>query len=70
MPVPLLRRNAAEDSGYLVTFLYYEESKTSSFYVIDATTMQAVAALALPQRVPFGFHGWWASQEELRAQQQ
>jgi carotenoid cleavage dioxygenase len=58
----------AEDDGYLVTYLHHPKADTSTFYVVDARTMELVTCMTLPQRVPFGFHGWWVSQEEIESQ--
>ncbi len=51
----------AEDDGWLMTFVYNKSTDSSEFVVLDATDMTAdpVASVALPQRVPFGFHGSW-----------
>jgi carotenoid cleavage dioxygenase-like enzyme len=55
------RDGAAEDEGYLVTYLYDAAAASSSFVVLDAADMSAapIATVALPQRVPHGFHGSW-----------
>jgi carotenoid cleavage dioxygenase len=56
---------AAEDEGHLVTFVLDTATATSSFVVLDAADMTAapVAVVALPQRVPQGFHGSWFADE-------
>lgn len=53
--------SAAEDEGWLVTYLYDKATDSSSFVVLDAADMSAapLALVPLPQRVPFGFHGSW-----------
>jgi len=33
--------------------------------IIDAATMQEMARLHLPQRVPFGVHSCWLNQEKV-----
>ena len=57
-----------EDDGWLVTFIYDRAKKASEFVVFDARTMsdEPVAVVALPQRVPYGFHGTWVPADERR----
>jgi len=52
---------AAEDQGFVITYLYDKATESSSFVVLDAQDMSAdpLATVPLPQRVPFGFHGSW-----------
>jgi Retinal pigment epithelial membrane protein len=52
---------AAEDEGWLLTYVYDAARDTSALVMLDAKdfTGKPVAAIALPQRVPFGFHGSW-----------
>jgi carotenoid cleavage dioxygenase len=61
---------SAEDDGYLVTFVVEEESGTSEVHVFDARSVEQgpIARLAVPQRVPTGYHAWWVSAAELEAQ--
>lgn len=60
-----------EDDGYLLTFLHDEKTNKSSFAVFNAKTMSAdpVAIVELPTRVPYGFHGIFVPEVELRNQQ-
>ena len=60
---------AAEDDGWLVGFVHDENSDTSEFLVINAQDLEAepVARVVIPQRVPYGFHGIWVSEEQLAA---
>ena len=55
------RAEAAEDEGYLVTFVLDKATAASSFVVLDASDMSSapLAVVPLPQRVPLGFHGSW-----------
>lgn len=57
----------AEDEGWLLTFVHDEESDTSELVVVDAQdiTAGAVARVIIPQRVPYGFHAAWISEEQL-----
>ena len=52
---------AAEDDGWLMTYIYDAARNTSEFVVLDARApaQGPVARVPLPQRVPFGFHGAW-----------
>jgi len=52
---------AGEDEGYLLSIVYDAARGASDFIVLDATdhAKGPIATVALPQRVPFGFHGAW-----------
>lgn len=54
--------SAAEDDGYLMTYVYDAATDSSDMVIIDAATMSSepVATIHLP-RVPFGFHGNWVA---------
>jgi carotenoid cleavage dioxygenase-like enzyme len=47
--------------GWLLTFVFDQAKDTSDLVIIDACDVSAppVASIALPRRVPFGFHGNW-----------
>jgi carotenoid cleavage dioxygenase len=51
----------AEDAGWLLTYLHDAATDSSELVILDAADISAppVASIALPQRVPFGFHGSW-----------
>jgi carotenoid cleavage dioxygenase len=51
----------ADDEGWLLSYLHDEGTGRSRFVVLDATDVEAgpVASVALPQRVPYGFHATW-----------
>ena len=53
---------AAEDDGYLMTYVYDAATDASDFVIYDAATMSSepVATVHLP-RIPFGFHGNWVA---------
>jgi carotenoid cleavage dioxygenase len=51
---------SAEDDGVLMGFAYNDRSDTSDLMLLDAGTLETVAAVHLPARVPQGFHGNWA----------
>ncbi|MEV6280337.1 carotenoid oxygenase family protein [Nocardia sp. NPDC051832] len=47
-------------AGYLMTYVYDASTDRSDLVILDADDLSApVAAIHLPQRVPFGFHGSW-----------
>jgi carotenoid cleavage dioxygenase len=53
--------NAAEDEGYLLSYVYELGAKGSSLDILDARALNdpAVASIKLPWRVPFGLHAAW-----------
>ncbi|KAI3845674.1 hypothetical protein MKX03_006654 [Papaver bracteatum] len=59
-----------EDDGFLIFFLCDENTGKSVVNVIDAKTMSMdpVVVVELPQRVPFGFHSFFVTEEQLQAQ--
>lgn len=62
--------NSEEDDGYLIHFVHDENSSKSSVNVIDAKTMSAepVAVVELPNRVPYGLHALFVTEEQLEEQ--
>ena len=61
-------RGNGEDEGWVMTFVYDSNEDTSELVVVDAQDMtsEPVARVLIPQRVPYGFHGDWISQEKLQ----
>ncbi|XP_077214269.1 carotenoid 9,10(9',10')-cleavage dioxygenase-like [Tasmannia lanceolata] len=59
-----------EDDGYLIFFVHDENTGKSEVNVIDAKTMSAdpVAVVELPNRVPYGFHAFFVTEEQLQHQ--
>jgi carotenoid cleavage dioxygenase-like enzyme len=53
--------DAAEDDGWIMTYVSDAARDTSDFVILAAQDFGAppLATVALPQRVPFGFHGSW-----------
>lgn len=51
--------DAAEDDGVLMGFVYNAQTDRSELAILDAQTLQDVANIQLPHRVPAGFHGNW-----------
>lgn len=62
---------AAEDDGFLISYLHNEETGESSFVVFNAATMSAepLVRVALPRRVPYGFHGLHVTEQQLMQQE-
>ena len=52
---------AAEDEGVLMGFVYDRTADRSDWLVLDAGTLEPVASVQLPVRVPHGFHGNWVA---------
>jgi carotenoid cleavage dioxygenase-like enzyme len=52
------RRDGDEDDGYITVFTHDEETNKTQCQIISAKTMSPTAKLAMPERVPFGFHSW------------
>ena len=53
-----------EDDGYLVDILMNDDN--AHMVIIDASTMQEIAKLHLPTRVPYGVHGCWLTQTQIQ----
>lgn len=55
----------AEDDGWLLTFVYDTTTSTSELVLVNAQdlTVEPVARILIPQRVPYGFHGIWIAEE-------
>jgi carotenoid cleavage dioxygenase len=51
--------DAAEDDGVLMGYIYDRPTDRSELAILDAQTLQDVASVKLPHRVPAGFHGNW-----------
>jgi carotenoid cleavage dioxygenase-like enzyme len=52
---------AAEDDGWVMTYVYDAARDGSDLVILDASDFagKPAATIRLPQRVPFGFHGSW-----------
>jgi carotenoid cleavage oxygenase len=51
---------APEDDGVLMGFVYDAITDRSNLTMLDSATLDTIAAVHLPERVPYGFHGNWA----------
>jgi carotenoid cleavage dioxygenase len=50
---------SAEDDGVLMGFVFDPAAGRSELRILDAGSLEDVASVALPGRVPTGFHGNW-----------
>jgi carotenoid cleavage dioxygenase len=50
---------APEDDGVLMGFVYDATTDRSDLTILDAASLETIAVVHLPVRVPFGFHGNW-----------
>ena len=59
--VPARGADPGSDDGYLLTYVHDAATNGSELWVLDASRMSTppLARVALPQRVPNGFHGSW-----------
>ncbi len=53
----------AEDDGILMGYGYHRGQDEGRLLLLDAQSLQSVATVHLPQRIPMGFHGNWAASE-------
>jgi len=51
--------DGAEDDGVVMGYVYDAHTDRSDLTMLDAQTLDTVAVVHLPTRVPFGFHGNW-----------
>ena len=74
--VPLTpAESTGEDDGYLITFVHNEQARDSNgselvIYNARSFSSQALARVAMPQRVPYGFHSTWVPEHEFQQQWQ
>nr|ABY60886.1 carotenoid cleavage dioxygenase 4 [Rosa x damascena] len=59
---------AEEDDGYVVSYVHDEKTGESRFLVMDAKSseLETVAEVKLPRRVPYGFHGLFVRESDLK----
>jgi len=57
----------SEDDGYVVVFVWNDETRVQQLQVFDAQNISngPIARVTLPQRVPAGFHGCWMKPEQI-----
>ncbi len=64
---PRVGATAADDDGYVLTFVTDAATGDSEVIVVDArrVTDAPVCRIRIPQRVPIGYHSWWVPESEL-----
>jgi len=55
--------DAGEDDGVAMGFVYDRSTNRSDLVLLDGQTLETVATVHLPARVPHGFHGNWVPTE-------
>lgn len=57
-----------ENDGYIVAYVHNENSGVSRFVMMDAKsqTLDVVAVVKLPRRVPYGFHGLFVRESDVQ----
>ena len=58
--------DAAEDDGVLMGYVYDRTTDRSELAILDAQTLEDVASVKLPHRVPAGFHGNWVRRSRCK----
>ncbi|KAK4781999.1 hypothetical protein SAY86_016101 [Trapa natans] len=67
-PFFLPNRTSREDDGYILAYVHDEGEWKSHLQIIDASTLKLKAAVQLPSRVPYGFHGTFIDSSDLANQ--
>ncbi|XP_050216283.1 9-cis-epoxycarotenoid dioxygenase NCED6, chloroplastic [Mercurialis annua] len=57
-----------EGDGYIMGFVRDEKNNNSELVIVNALNMEQVGSVKLPTRVPYGFHGTFVSEDELKQQ--
>ncbi|AUT04551.1 9-cis-epoxycarotenoid dioxygenase [Nostoc sp. CENA543] len=59
-----------EDDGWVITYIHDTITNKSELLILNAQNINSepVARIMLPQRVPYGFHCGWVSEEQMASQ--
>ncbi|XP_065635671.1 9-cis-epoxycarotenoid dioxygenase NCED2, chloroplastic [Quercus suber] len=57
-----------EDDGHILCFVHDERTWKSELQIVNAMNMKLEAAIKLPSRVPYGFHGTFVDSKDLANQ--
>jgi all-trans-8'-apo-beta-carotenal 15,15'-oxygenase len=55
-----------ETGGYMITIVYRSDIDKSMVHLLDATSLQDICVVELPEVIPPGFHGRWDYDRVIR----
>ncbi|KAG6781458.1 hypothetical protein POTOM_014364 [Populus tomentosa] len=61
-------RSDDDGEGFILGFVRDEEKGRSELVIVNSASMSQVASVKMPTRVPYGFHGTFVSEADLKQQ--